>query len=173
MLLEDLACFRPVLVEFDNKFSNKYNIGNLSNIIAAFNIEDQNAIDVFVTFMDPADIVGTEERELFQTTLEKVVDEYEFTFLDRPVKGQKLEEYLLGIDKFEKVTSDLNLPTHTSDIGYVQFTTSIASQTFEGVFLKLSHLIDLLETKTRERMKESKQLLNETNKSKNIKQVSQ
>lgn len=160
--IKDLAYFRPILVEFDDKFCKKNHIDNLFNIVASITINEENEAETFVTFMDPSDISGKEARELFQTTLEKVVEEDEYTFLYEPVKAQYSEAELLEVEKSKKLCADLDQPYDHSDVGFVQFMANIVAQTFGELFVRLSHLIRMLDTKTRVRIKRGEQLINES-----------
>lgn len=153
--VNDLGYLHPIIVEFDEVFTQEVKLKHLDeNIVAALTVVDDDAVEAFVTFMDPNDIQDSGLHETFQATLEKVVADDNYVELYAPVRNPLSEAQKKALQKTKDKSADSTVGFDFSEVGSVQFILRLEATSFNEVFNSLNKIIGNLEKKTRSLMKQ-------------------
>lgn len=153
--VNDLGYLHPIMVEFDEAFMLDAKTTHLNeNIVVALTVVDADAVEAFVTFMDPSDIDDSKLHETFQTALEKVVVDDNYAELYAPVRNPLSKTQKKALQKMNKESTDSTVGFAFSEVGYVQFTVRMEVSSFNEVFKGLNKIVANLEKKTRKLMQQ-------------------
>lgn len=153
--VNDLGYLHPIMVEFDETFLVEAKTNHLNeNIVVALTVVDADAVEAFVTFMDPSDIDDSALHETFQIALEKVVADDKYAELYAPVSNPLSKTQKKALQKMKKESTDSTVGFAFSEIGYVQFTVRMEVSSFIEVFKGLDKIVANLEKKTRKLMQQ-------------------